>query len=74
MGVAPCRPSHWDKNDPVKSWKAMYTLEDGLQGHHKKTKLIKMRQIDGKLARNDEENADIFSVYFSNYTNCLILA
>ena len=69
MGVAPRQPIPWDKNDPVMSCKAMRTLEDGLQGHHKETKVIQMRKIDSELARNDEEKVEVFSIHLYNIFN-----
>ena len=57
------------KNDPVKSWKSMRELENGLTGHHSKTRVIKMTKRDGTKAQTDKENAEVFSEHFSKIFN-----
>eukprot|EP00957_Ditylum_brightwellii_P149496 11384646-Ditylum_brightwellii.AAC.1 len=46
------------KQDPASSWKAMRTLEQGLQHHHTANRSIRMTKQDGEKAKTDEENAE----------------
>eukprot|EP00957_Ditylum_brightwellii_P063265 4801346-Ditylum_brightwellii.AAC.1 len=45
------------KQDPASSWKAMRTLEQGLQYHHTANWSIQMTKQDSKKAKTDKENA-----------------
>eukprot|EP00957_Ditylum_brightwellii_P122512 9342555-Ditylum_brightwellii.AAC.1 len=46
------------KQDPTSSWKAMQTLEQGLQHHHTANQSIRMTKQDCKKAKTDKENAE----------------
>eukprot|EP00957_Ditylum_brightwellii_P144749 11026108-Ditylum_brightwellii.AAC.1 len=48
------------RTDPIKAWKAMRTLEKGLQHHHSPCRTIQMRKPDGSKVLTDGENAKIF--------------
>eukprot|EP00957_Ditylum_brightwellii_P081402 6191647-Ditylum_brightwellii.AAC.1 len=45
------------KTDPVKSWKAVRTLEKGLPHHHSTNRTIRMQKKDKTKAKSDQENA-----------------
>eukprot|EP00957_Ditylum_brightwellii_P022947 1731617-Ditylum_brightwellii.AAC.1 len=55
--------------DPIKSWKAMRTLEKGLTHHHTKCCTVYMCKADGTKAVTDEENAQVFCEHFSKLFN-----
>eukprot|EP00957_Ditylum_brightwellii_P179706 13689448-Ditylum_brightwellii.AAC.1 len=46
------------KTDPVKSWKAVRTLEKGLTHHHAKCRTVCMQKMDGTKSVTDKENAE----------------
>ena len=50
--------------DAIKSWDAMKELTRGLEGYHKQTRIIKMKKLNGEMAKINEENADIFFQHF----------
>eukprot|EP00957_Ditylum_brightwellii_P066218 5025227-Ditylum_brightwellii.AAC.1 len=53
------------EQDPVSSWKAMQTLEQGLQHHHMASRSIRMTKQDGIKAKTDEESSEVFGQHFS---------
>eukprot|EP00957_Ditylum_brightwellii_P067275 5105458-Ditylum_brightwellii.AAC.1 len=57
------------KTDPASSWKAMRTLEQGLQHHHTANCSIQMTKQDSKKAKMDKENAEVFAKHFSKVFN-----
>eukprot|EP00957_Ditylum_brightwellii_P036269 2747299-Ditylum_brightwellii.AAC.2 len=57
------------KQDMASSWKAMRMLEQGLQHHHTANHSVRMTKHDGKKAKTDKENAEIFAKHFSKVFN-----
>jgi hypothetical protein len=55
--------------DPRSAWKAIREINDGFSGHHKKATIIKMRKPDGTLAKNEQENAQVFLSHFEKVAN-----
>eukprot|EP00957_Ditylum_brightwellii_P150829 11484681-Ditylum_brightwellii.AAC.1 len=56
-------------HDPIKSWKAMRTLEKGLTHHHTQCQTIRMKMGDGRKAKTDEENVQVFAKHFNKLFN-----
>eukprot|EP00957_Ditylum_brightwellii_P172415 13125970-Ditylum_brightwellii.AAC.1 len=56
-------------HDPIKSWKAMQTLEKGLTHHHTQCWTVRMQMADGKKATTDKENVQVFAEHFNKLFN-----
>ena len=55
--------------DPRTSWKAVKEIAEGLYGHHKNTKSMKMKKPNGEYCKNDLENAEVFKNFYSKLYN-----
>eukprot|EP00957_Ditylum_brightwellii_P070457 5353364-Ditylum_brightwellii.AAC.1 len=57
------------KTVPVKSWKAVRTLEKGLLHHYSTNRNIRMQKKDGTEANSDQENAKVSTEHFEKLFN-----
>eukprot|EP00957_Ditylum_brightwellii_P061163 4641012-Ditylum_brightwellii.AAC.2 len=57
------------KSNPASSWKAVWTLEQGLKHHYTPNRSVCMTKQNGEKAKTDEGNAEVFGKYFSKVFN-----
>ena len=53
----------------LKYGKAMRELKNGINGHHNKSNVMKMRKVDGSSAGNNKENAGVSLTHFNKILN-----
>ena len=54
---------------PRDSWKAVNTLRELIQGHHKSPDIIRFKNEDGSFIETDENNVKYLSGHFHNLFN-----
>ena len=59
-------------NYPKDAWKALFTLKEWLQSHHKTSTIFRLQKKDNSFTETDSEIVELLSKYFHSVFNMKI--